>query len=45
LNPDSWIAWFYLGVASEGEERRQALDRARALNPLSPEVDEFRTEP
>jgi Flp pilus assembly protein TadD len=45
LNPESWSTWLDLAVASRGEKRVQALDRAMALNPLSTEVDELRTEP
>ncbi len=45
LNPESWSAWFDLAVASRGQEREQALDRAAALNPLGPEVDQLRTNP
>jgi O-antigen ligase len=44
-NPESWSAWFDLAVASRGQERDRALDRAAALNPLSPEVDQLRTNP
>ena len=44
-NPDSWSAWFDLAVASSGRERELALDRATALNPRSPEVDQLRTNP
>ena len=44
-NPDSWSVWFDLAVASRGPEREQALDRASALNPRSPEVEQLRTNP
>ena len=44
-NPESWSAWLDLAAASRGMEREQALDRAAALNPLSPEVEELRTNP
>ena len=44
-NPESWSAWLDLAAASRGLERQQALDRAAALNPLSPEVAELRTNP
>jgi Tfp pilus assembly protein PilF len=44
-NPESWSAWFDLAVASRGQGRERALDRAAALNPLGPEVDELRTNP
>jgi hypothetical protein len=35
----SWSAWLSLGLSSSGRERMQALARARALNPLAPEVE------
>ena len=41
LNPESWSAW--LALAGTGD--RQALERAKTLNPLSPEAEEFQTEP
>jgi len=44
-NPESWSAWFDLAVASVGRERELALDRAKLLNPRSPEVDQLRTKP
>ena len=44
-NPQSWSAWLDLAAASTGREREQALDRAVALNPLGPEVEELRTNP
>ena len=44
-NPESWSVWFDLAVASTARERELALERAAALNPLSPEVDELRTKP
>ena len=44
-NPESWSAWLDLAAASRGQERDRALDRAAALNPLSPEVDQLRTNP
>ncbi|MEO5575592.1 MAG: O-antigen ligase family protein [Gaiellaceae bacterium] len=44
-NPESWSAWFDLARASAGADRSSSLDRAMMLNPLSPEVDELRTEP
>ena len=37
-DPRSWSAWLSLGVASTGRERAVALDRARSLNPLAPEL-------
>lgn len=44
LNDRSWSIWFDLAVASTGRERKLALERAKALNPLSPEVEELQTE-
>ena len=44
-NPESWSIWFDLALASDGEARQRALDRAGALNPLSPEVRDVRTKP
>ena len=38
-DPGSWYAWFELAVASSGDDRAHALERARALNPLAPELD------
>ena len=38
-DPGSWYAWFELAVASDGDERAHAVARARALNPLAPELD------
>jgi hypothetical protein len=40
-DPDAWGAWLALAFATEGLERREALARARALNPLAPELDVF----
>jgi Flp pilus assembly protein TadD len=37
-DPGSWSAWLALAQAAEGPERRLALGRARALNPLAPEI-------
>jgi hypothetical protein len=36
--PRNWALWYGLALASSGRARRQALARAGALNPLSPEV-------
>jgi len=44
-NPKSWTAWLDLAAASRGELRTRALDRAAALNPLSPEIRELQTKP
>jgi O-antigen ligase len=38
-DPGSWSAWLALAGASDGRERRLALQRARALNPLAEEID------
>jgi O-Antigen ligase len=40
----SWELWLDLALASEGAERRRALDQAETLNPRAPEVDELRAE-
>jgi O-Antigen ligase/Tetratricopeptide repeat len=42
--PDDWLLWFRLAEASEGIERRRALAEASRLNPLSPEITDFRAE-
>jgi tetratricopeptide (TPR) repeat protein len=44
LNDRSWSIWFDLAVASSGPGRERALERAIALNPLGPEVEELQTE-
>ncbi|MGH3072505.1 MAG: O-antigen ligase family protein [Gaiellaceae bacterium] len=44
LDRESWSTWYDLAVASTGAERERALERAKALNPLSPEVEELQTE-
>jgi O-antigen ligase len=38
----NWSLWYALAVASNGAERAEALGRAAALNPRSPEVAELR---
>ena len=43
-NDGSWSIWFDLAVASDGAERKRALNRAKSLNPLSLEVEELQTE-
>ncbi len=40
-NPASWIAWYDLAIVSAGPDRAEALQRARALNPLAPELVEL----
>jgi O-Antigen ligase len=37
-DPGNWETWFDIAAVSAGAERRAALDRARALNPHSPEI-------
>ena len=44
-NSESWVSWLDLAVASRGEMRSRALDRAQALNPLSQEVADLQTKP
>ena len=39
-----WNLWFDLARASAGAAQRDALARATALNPLSPEIAQFREE-
>jgi hypothetical protein len=42
--PNDWFLWFRLAEASSGAQRERALAEASRLNPLSPEIAEFRTE-
>jgi hypothetical protein len=42
--PNDWSLWFDLARASRGLEQRRALARAAELNPLSPEIEQFRKE-
>ena len=44
LDPESWSSWYDLALVTRGEQRARALAEAERLNPLSPEVDELRTE-
>jgi O-antigen ligase len=44
-NPDSWSVWLDLALATSGDARDRALDRAAQLNPLGPEVRDLRTKP
>jgi O-antigen ligase len=37
-----WELWLGLALASKGAERRQALTRAAALNPLAPQIRQLR---
>jgi hypothetical protein len=41
--PDDWFLWLQLAGASSGGERERALAQASRLNPLSPEIAEFRS--
>jgi hypothetical protein len=43
--PDNWQLWFDLSAATTGAESRRALAHAARLNPLSPEIVEFRRAP
>jgi cytochrome c-type biogenesis protein CcmH/NrfG len=43
-DPANWSLWYGLAAASDGEQRRRALDRVLELNPRSEEVDELRAE-
>lgn len=38
-DPNNWLAWFGLARASDGATHDRALARARALNPLAPQLD------
>jgi O-antigen ligase len=38
LDPGSWIAWYDLATVTRGRAHANALRRARALNPLAPEL-------
>jgi O-antigen ligase len=40
-SPDDWQLWFNLAAASSGRARAEAIDRARRLNPLSPEIADY----
>jgi O-antigen ligase len=40
-NPDDWQLWFNLAAASSGRARAEAINRARRLNPLSPEIADY----
>jgi O-antigen ligase/polysaccharide polymerase Wzy-like membrane protein len=42
--PRDWSLWFDLARASTGVDRAKSLARASELNPLSPEIAQFRTE-
>ena len=38
LDPNDWRLWYGFGITAHGQERRAALARARALNPLAREI-------
>ncbi len=40
-DPDSWLLWLDLALASDGPARRAALERVRILNPLSPQLKQL----
>lgn len=42
--PRDWELWLGVARASEGRERQEALAQAAKLNPLSPEIRQFRAE-
>ena len=42
--PEDWLLWLRLAEASTGADRRDALEEAQRLNPLSPEVRDLRSE-
>ncbi|HEV7641217.1 MAG TPA: O-antigen ligase family protein, partial [Gaiellaceae bacterium] len=42
--PDDWNLWFDLARATTGKAQRQALQHAKQLNPLSPEIAELQKE-
>jgi O-antigen ligase len=41
-DPNNWLLWAELGVSSEGAARRAAIERALRLNPLAPELTDYR---
>jgi tetratricopeptide (TPR) repeat protein len=43
-DPGDWRLWYDLALASAGAAQRQALARALHLNPLEPELVQFRSE-
>jgi Flp pilus assembly protein TadD len=44
LDPADWSLWLDLARASDGGSQAAALERAAALNPLSPEIEQLRSE-
>ena len=43
-DPRDWTLWFELATASRGKARAQALAQASRLNPLSPEIANYRAQ-
>jgi tetratricopeptide (TPR) repeat protein len=41
-DPNNWLLWAELGVSSEGTARRAAIEHAIRLNPLAPELADYR---
>ncbi|HVV59194.1 MAG TPA: O-antigen ligase family protein [Gaiellaceae bacterium] len=41
-DPGDWSLWFALAQDSDGRQRAQAMSRVAKLNPLSPELAQFR---
>ena len=44
LDRTDWSVWYDLAIVTRGAERALALEEAKRLNPLGPEVDELLTE-
>ena len=40
-DPHDWTIWLELATAEDGAQRRAALEQAKRLNPLSPEIQQF----
>jgi len=43
-DPNNWLLWAELGVSSKGKGRRAAIEQAFRLNPLAPELADYRKE-
>jgi hypothetical protein len=41
-NAEDWLAWYDLAQVTKGAARHEAIGRARALNPLAPELNGLR---
>jgi len=41
-DPNNWLLWAELGVSSDGPARRAAIEHALRLNPLAPELADYR---